>query len=216
MWDDMLMMIVLLLVKIGKLFNCFQYVEEVIYQFLFYVQNLMDWEIGLWFYGWNYEGWYNFVWVCWVWGNSWFIMVILDFLELVDFFEGNVVWCYLIIVFDVQIVVLVECQDDSGLWYILLDDLYFYFEVLVIVGFVYGIFKVVCKCYVGQYYVGVVEKVICGIVQNILLQGELLQILFGIGMGLDFDFYCQILFILMFYGQVMVIFCLMEYLCKYF
>lgn len=174
MWDDMLMMMVLLLVKIGKLLNWLEYVEEVIYQFLLYVQNLMDKEMGLWFYGWSYDGYYNFVNVCWVCGNSWLIIVILDFFELLDLLENNVVCCYLVQVLNVQIVVLVKCQDESGLWYMLFDDLYFYFEVLVMVGFVYGIFKVVCKCYVEWYYVQVVEKVIWGIVKYILLEGELL------------------------------------------
>jgi unsaturated rhamnogalacturonyl hydrolase len=215
MWDDTLMMTVLPLVKIGKLLNRPEYVEEATYQFLMHVQYLMDRETGLWFHGWSFEGNHNFARARWARGNSWLTMVIPDFLELVDLPENNAVRRYLIQVLESQVAALAQCQDKSGLWHTLLDDPDSYLEASATAGFAYGILKAVRKRYIGKAYAPVAEKAIQGVIANISPDGELLQVSFGTGMGSDLDFYRNIPLTSMPYGQAMAILCLSEFLRTY-
>jgi unsaturated rhamnogalacturonyl hydrolase len=215
MWDDTLMMTVLPLVKIGKLLNRPEYVEEATYQFLMHVQYLMDRETGLWFHGWSFEGNHNFARARWARGNSWLTMVIPDFLELVDLPENNAVRRYLIQVLESQVAALAQCQDKSGLWHTLLDDPDSYLEASATAGFAYGILKAVRKRYIGKAYAPVAEKAIQGVIANISPDGELLQVSFGTGMGSNLDFYRNIPLTSMPYGQAMAILCLSEFLRTY-
>mgnify|MGYP005981388237 CR=1 FL=1 len=215
MWDDTLMMTVLPLVKIGKLLNRPEYVEEATYQFLMHVQYLMDRETGLWFHGWSFEGNHNFARARWARGNSWLTMVIPDFLELVDLPENNAVRRYLIQVLESQVAALAQCQDKSGLWHTLLDDPDSYLEASATAGFAYGILKAVRKRYIGKAYAPVAEKAIQGVIANISPDGELLQVSFGTGMGSSLDFYRNIPLTSMPYGQAMAILCLSEFLRTY-
>ncbi len=216
MWDDTLMMTVLPLVKIGKLLNRPEYVEEATYQFLMHVQYLMDRETGLWFHGWSFEGNHNFARARWARGNSWLTMVIPDFLELVDLPENNAVRRYLIQVLESQVAALAKCQDESGLWHTLLDDPDSYLEASATAGFAYGILKAVRKRYIGKAYAPVAEKAIQGVVASISPDGELLQVSFGTGMGGDLDFYRKIPLTSMPYGQAMAILCMSEFLRTYY
>ncbi|NUU68226.1 glycoside hydrolase family 88 protein [Enterobacteriaceae bacterium BIT-l23] len=215
MWDDTLMMTVLPLVKIGKLLNRPEYVEEATYQFLMHVQYLMDRETGLWFHGWSFEGNHNFARARWARGNSWLTMVIPDFLELVDLPENNAVRRYLIQVLESQVAALAQCQDKSGLWHTLLDDPNSYLEASATAGFAYGILKAVRKRYIDKAYAPVAEKAIQGVIANISPDGELLQVSFGTGMGSSLDFYRNIPLTSMPYGQAMAILCLSEFLRTY-
>lgn len=122
---------------------------------------------------------------------------------------------FLIEILEVQVKVLVEMQYEGGFWYILLDDLDLYLEVFVVVGFVYGILKVVCKGYISDEYVLCVIKVIKVVLENIDEIGELQQVLFGILVFDDLQGYCDILLIFMLYGQFMVIFVLVEFMNVY-
>lgn len=216
MWDDTLMMTVLPLVKIGKLLNRPEYVEEATYQFLMHVQYLMDRETGLWFHGWSFEGNHNFARARWARGNSWLTMVIPDFLELVDLPENNAERRYLIQVLESQVAALAKCQDESGLWHTLLDDPDSYLEASATAGFAYGILKAVRKRYIGKAYAPVAEKAIQGVVASISPDGELLQVSFGTGMGGDLDFYRKIPLTSMPYGQAMAILCMSEFLRTYY
>lgn len=100
LWDDIFMMMVMLLVKIGLVLNCLYYVVEVKRQFFIYIQYLWDLQIGLFFYGWMFkDGGYNFVWVCWGCGNVWVIIVIFDFIEFLGFDKDDFIWVYFFNIF---------------------------------------------------------------------------------------------------------------------
>ncbi|WP_312584609.1 glycoside hydrolase family 88 protein [Atlantibacter sp.] len=216
MWDDTLMMTVLPLVKIGKLFNRPEYTEEATYQFLLHVQNLMDRETGLWFHGWTWQGRHNFARARWARGNSWLIIVIPDFLELMDLPEQNAVRRYLVQVLENQVAALERCQHESGLWHTLLDDPHAYLEASATAGFAYGILKGIRKRYLSARYAPVAQKAIAGVVGLITPDGELQQVSFGTGMGHDLAFYRHIPLTAMPYGQAMAILALSEYLRTYY
>ncbi|WP_413738328.1 glycoside hydrolase family 105 protein [Sodalis sp. RH21] len=215
MWDDTLMMSVLPLVKIGKLLNRPEFVEEATYQFLLHTQYLMDRETGLWFHGWNFEGKHNFAHARWARGNSWLTVAIPEFIELLDLPERNATRRFLLQILTSQIDALAACQDESGLWHTLLDDPDSYLEASATAGFAYGILKAVRKRYIDGAYLPMAEKAIAGVIANVNAQGELTRVSFGTAMGSDLDYYRQIPLTSMPYGQAMAILCLSEYLNKY-
>ncbi len=215
MWDDTLMMSVLPLVKIGKLLNRPEFVEEATYQFLLHTQYLMDRETGLWFHGWNFEGKHNFARARWARGNSWLTVAIPEFIELLDLPERNATRRFLLQTLASQIDALAACQDESGLWHTLLDDPDSYLEASATAGFAYGILKAVRKRYIGGAYLPMAEKAIAGVIANVNAQGELTRVSFGTAMGRELDYYRQIPLTSMPYGQAMAILCLSEYLNKY-
>jgi unsaturated rhamnogalacturonyl hydrolase len=215
MWDDTLMMSVLPLVKIGKLLNRPEYVEEATYQFLLHVQYLMDRQTGLWFHGWTFDGHHNYANARWARGNSWLTIVIPDFLEIVDLPENNATRRYLIQVLNSQVEALAQCQSANGLWHTLLDDPSSYVEASATAGFAYGILKAVRKRYIDPAFYPVAEKAVQGIINHVSAEGELQMVSFGTAMGSDLDFYRNIALTSMPYGQAMAILCLSEYLRTY-
>jgi len=216
LWDDTLMMTVLPLTKIGLLLDRPHYVSEATFQFLTHVAYLMDRATGLWFHGWSFDGNHNFARARWARGNSWLTMVIPDFLELVDLPGFDPVRRFLIEVLDAQVAALADLQDRSGLWHTLLDDPSSYVEASATAGFAYGILKAVRKGYLDVGYAAVAEKAVQAIIANVSDGGELQQVSFGTGMGVDLDFYRRIALTSMPYGQAMAILCLAEYLRTYY
>ncbi|MBG6245751.1 glycoside hydrolase 105 family protein [Candidatus Symbiopectobacterium sp. 'North America'] len=215
LWDDTLMMSVLPLAKIGKLLNRPEFIEEATYQFLLHVQYLMDRYSSLWFHDWTFDGKHNFAEARWARGNSWLMVAIPEFIELLELPEGNATRRFLLQVLESQIEALAQYQDDSGLWHTLLDDANSYVESSATAGFAYGILKAVRKRYVDKRYAEMAEKAIRGVIANINPQGELVNVSFGKAMGRDLDYYRQIPLTSMPYGQAMAILCLSEYLRVY-
>lgn len=215
LWDDTLMMCALPLMKIGKLLNRPELVEEAAYQFLFHTQQLMDKKTGLWFHGWTFDGNHNFANALWARGNCWITVAIPDFIELLDVPPENATRRYLLQVLERQIKTLAECQDESGLWHTLLDDPSSYLESSATAGFAYGILKAVRKRYISKDYAVIGEKAIKGLLDNIDESGQLNQVSFGTALGKDLDFYRNIPLTSMPYGQSMAILALTEYLRTY-
>ncbi|MCL2891650.1 glycoside hydrolase family 88/105 protein [Brenneria tiliae] len=215
LWDDTLMMCALPLMKIGRLFNRPEFVEEAVYQFLFHTQQLMDKKTGLWFHGWTFDGNHNFAEALWARGNCWITMAIPDLLELLDVPPENATRRYLQQVLERQIKTLAQWQDESGLWHTLLDDPSSYLESSATAGFAYGILKAVRKRYISKEYAAIGEKAIKGILDNIDENGQLNKVSFGTAVGRDLDFYRNIPITPMPYGQSMAILALTEYLRVY-
>jgi unsaturated rhamnogalacturonyl hydrolase len=143
-------------------------------------------------------------------------MVIPDFLELVDLPGSDPVRRFLIEVLDAPVAALADLQDRSGLWHTLLDDPSSYVEASATAGFAYGILKAVRKGYLDVGYAAVAEKAVQAIIANVSDDGELQQVSFGTGMGVDLDFYRRIPLTSMPYEQAMAILCLAEYLRTYY
>jgi unsaturated rhamnogalacturonyl hydrolase len=71
LWDNILMMTVLPLRKIGQLLGWAEYVNKAKKQFLIHIKYLFDPRTGLWFDGWTLEdGGHNFTSAQWARGNS--------------------------------------------------------------------------------------------------------------------------------------------------
>lgn len=227
LWDDTLMMTVMPLAKVGILLNKPAYLEECRAQFLLHSKYLFDTATGAFFHGWTFRGNHNFARARWGRGNSWFTIVIPDFIELLDAANPNVggwtevdpVRRHLLETLEAQLDFLAKVQDQaSGLWHTLLDhdDDGSYLESSATAGFAYGILKTVrlglCPSAKLERYCKMAEAAIQGVVSHIDAGGELQKTSFGTAMGSDLDFYRNVPITPMPYGQAMAIMALGEYL----
>lgn len=221
LWDDTLMMTVMPLAKIGKVLNRPHYIEEAKRQFLLHIQYLSDNTTGLFFHGWKFDenasggvG-HNFARARWARGNSWITIAIPDFIELLDLPPNDPIRLYLISILEAQCRALKSLQATNGMWRTLLDISESdgsYYEASATAGFAYGLLKSIRKRYISKEYHDVAMKAITAVISRITENGELLDVSFGTGMGLDLEHYLKIERTSMPYGQAMAIMALGEFM----
>ncbi len=224
LWDDTLMMTVLPLVKTGLVLNRPHYIEEGKRQFLLHIQYLFDRTTGLFFHGWKFDSsapggvGHNFARACWARGNSWLTIAIPDILEMLNLHPNDHFHAYLLEVLKAQFQALKHLQDpETGLWRTLLDvplSEGSYLEASATAGCAYGLLKSIRKRYLPRKeYEDVAIKAIRGVLGKIRQEnGELLDVSFGTGMGMDLKHYIDIERTSMPYGQAMGIMALAEFL----
>jgi unsaturated rhamnogalacturonyl hydrolase len=227
LWDDTLMMTVLPLTKIAILLKKPSRIREAKHQFLLHIKYLFDASTGAFFHGWTFNGHHNFAQARWARGNSWFTIVIPDFVELLDDAESELggwvsqdpIRQHLLDTLEAQLDFLASCQDSGrGMWHTLLDhsDEGSYLESSATAGFAYGTLKAIrlklCPPSKVETYRAMAEGAVRATLANIDTDGELQRTSFGTAMGDDLDFYRRIPVTSMPYGQAMAIMALGEYL----
>lgn len=105
------------------------------------------------------------------------------FIEVIYFF-------FMIIdgLFRDQLSVFVWFQDELGLWYIILDDLDFYLEVLVLVGIVFVLMLS------GKLYIKYVQKLFVVILDVVEEDGWVSRVLVGIVVMKNVEGYKQVFY----------------------
>nr|XP_018265083.1 uncharacterized protein I303_03266 [Kwoniella dejecticola CBS 10117]OBR87241.1 hypothetical protein I303_03266 [Kwoniella dejecticola CBS 10117] len=231
LWDDTLMMTVIPLAKIGVVLDRPQYIKESIYQFLLHIRYLMDPVTGLWYHGWCFTpdgkptqfsknpnvasyG-HHFSAALWARGNSWITLAIPMLLEILQdkLEKDDPVRLTLISVLKRQIDALIPLQDPQmGLWRTLLVDKETYVETSASAGFAAGIYMSLRLGLIsGDQYRLTADRALQGVVEQIDDSGEVGNVSYGTGVGLDLQFYKDIPITPMPYGQALAMAALVEW-----
>lgn len=205
---DTLFMTCLFLAKAGQLLNEPSYVEEAKLQFLVHIKYLYDTSAGLFYHGWDFNGYHNYGAVHWARGNSWYTCGLVDFLDMVEVEPG--LKQYLLDTFNAQVKALMHHQDDSGLWHTVIDDKSSYLEASASAAFGYGILKGVRLGYLDSSFLPMGVKALEGVISRIGEDGIVKDVSYGTPVGNDVQFYKDIPVCPMTYGQALTILLLTE------
>lgn len=210
LWIDTLVMAVLFLDRMGSLNDRKDFTEEALHQFLLHIKYLYDKKSGLFFHGWSFLRGDNFGQVFWCRGNSWFTFGVLEYLEQrKDQMEAGV-RRYLTEVYQAQAKALIRLQDKSGLWHTVLNDEDSYLEVSGSAAIAAGIFKGVRMGLLPGECRECAERAVQAVCGNIAEDGTVLNVSAGTAIGLDADYYKNVMIKPMAYGQSLVIIALCE------
>lgn len=210
LWIDTIFMSVLFLSMAGHTFQKPEWEQEAIHQILLHIKYLYDKQTGLFFHGWSFERNDNFGGVFWCRGNSWFTYGIMDYLETCSDRIQPGYRDFLIDTFKAQVNALIPLQAKSGLWHTVLTDPNSYEEVSGSAAITAGILKGIKSNILDSSFESAAEKAIETICRNIDLDGTVLNVSAGTGMGMDADHYRNISIKPMAYGQSLVLAALYE------
>ena len=210
LWIDTLVMAVLFLNRMGMMDCNKEYTEESLHQFLLHIKYLYHKESGLFFHGWSFLRNDNFGKVFWCRGNSWFTFGVLEYIEQCDESMGAGVRKYLVEVFCAQVKALTALQDESGLWHTVLNESDSYLEVSGSAAIAAGIYKGVHMGILSEEYRRYADKAVEAICKNIAEDGTVLNVSAGTAIGMDSDYYKNVMIKPMAYGQSLVIIALSE------
>lgn len=214
LWDDTLMMTVLMLANMGRILGRQDYIDEAVYQFLLHEKYLADRRTNLWFHGFTFEGRHNFVNALWGRGNSWITIAIPIFLEMVP--QNAAVRRYLQQALERQVAALQPLQTADGMWHTLLDKPDSYPETSCTSGFGYGILRGIHIGLLPESYRPMADAALAATLRNIDNNGVVQNVSYGTPMGKDSqDFYRNIPIRPMPYGHSMALLLLMEALGSY-
>jgi unsaturated rhamnogalacturonyl hydrolase len=205
---DTLFMTCLFLTRAGVVLNKPEYIEEAKKQFLIHIKYLYDKKCGLYYHGWDFNGYHNYGEVHWARGNSWYACGLVDFLEMVEVERG--LKEYLLDTFRAQVSALEKYQSAEGLWHTIIDDETSYLETSATAAFGYGILKGVRKGYLDKKYLSMGLKALEGVISQIEEDGTVQGVSYGTPVGNDSQFYRDIPVCPMTYGQALTILLLTE------
>lgn len=208
LWIDTLFMTVLFLAKMGTMLQNKDYIEEAKYQFLLHIKYLYDTETGLWFHGWTFLDRNNFAAARWARGNCWYTAGVVELIEMLE--PGGAFQRYLLETLRAQAEALRKMQDSTGGWHTLLDIPDSYLEASATAGFAYGLLKAVRKGYLDDSYQVTGRKALDYVMEQIDENGQVNQVSYGTGMGMDLKHYQTIPLCPMTYGQALAIMALSE------
>lgn len=210
LWIDTLFMAVLFLNKMGHRFNNQEWISETLHQVLLHIKYLYEKQTGLFYHGFSFPLNNNFGGVFWCRGNSWFTYGIL---ELIESFDGTLdpgLLTYLTDTFKAQVKALRDLQAPSGLWHTVLTDPESYEEVSGSGAIAGGILKGIKMGILDASYQACADRAIKAICKNIAVDGTVLNVSAGTGMGYDADHYKNIAIRPMAYGQSLILISLIE------
>lgn len=210
LWIDTLVMAVLFLNHMGLCCNREDYLEEAVHQFLLHIKYLFAKEKGLFYHGYSFERNDNFGKIFWCRGNAWFTFGVLEYLEQCGDTLDRGVREYLTDTYKAQVDALVALQEESGLWHTVLDDAESYEEVSGSAAIAAGIFKGIRMGILSEKYRSFAEKAIRAICDNIAEDGTVEKVSAGTAIGMDKEYYKNVLIKPMAYGQSLVLIALTE------
>ncbi len=215
LWIDTLVMTVLFLNHMGQSECRSDYREEALHQFLLHIKYLYHKESGLFFHGWSFLRNDNFGGVFWCRGNSWFTFGVLEYIEQCGASMQAGIRKYLVEVFLAQVKALLDLQDDSGLWHTVLNESDSYLEVSGSAAIAAGIYKGIHMGILPEEYRKFADRAVEAICENIAEDGTVLNVSAGTAIGMDSDYYKNVMIKPMAYGQSLVIIALSEALRQY-
>ena len=172
---------------------------------------LVDRETGLWYHGWTFEKGHNFAKALWARGNCWITIAIPELIEITNM-EDGAVKRFLVEALKKQVHALKNFQDDSGLWYTIINEKDNYVEASGSAGCAYGILKAINAGLIEDEYLEVAVKPLEKLIGFIDQEGLVHQVSIGTPMGETVEFYKQIGIEPMPYGQALMMLYLIELL----
>lgn len=210
LWIDTLVMAVLFLNRCGLVFHRKDFEEEAVHQFLLHIKYLYDKKTGLFFHGWSFPRNDNFGEVFWCRGNSWFTFGVLEYLEQCGEKLCGGLKGYLEEIYCAQVKALCHLQDGSGLWHTVLDQPDSYEEVSGSAAIAAGIYKGVRMGLLPEACKSHADRAVEAVCQNIARDGTVQGVSAGTAIGLDADYYKNVLQKPMAYGQSLAVIALSE------
>lgn len=210
MWIDTIFMTVLFLNTMGHKYNRQDWISESTHQMLLHIKYLFEKKTGLFYHGWSFNENSNFGEVFWCRGNSWFTFGIIDFLEASKSTLDSGVKAYLLDTFKAQVNALVKLQAPSGLWHTVLTDPTSYEEVSGTAAIVTGMLKAIKLGMLDESYQIYADKAVESICNNIDVDGTVLNVSAGTGMGYNANHYKNVIIAPMAYGQSLALTALCE------
>lgn len=210
MWIDTLFMTVLFLNRMGQKYHRQDWIGESVHQVLLHIKYLYDKKTGLFYHGWTFNERNNFGGIFWCRGNSWFTAGILEYVEM---FKGTMnagVKEYVIDTYKAQVKALKGLQAKSGLWHTILDDPGSYEEVSGSAAIAAGILKGIKLGILDDSYLDCAYRAVAAILDEIDVDGTVLKVSGGTGMGYTAEHYKNILIAPMAYGQSLTILALSQ------
>lgn len=211
LWVDTLFMAVLFLNKYGQYTGNAEYVSTAVQQFLIHIKYLYDKQTGLFYHGWSFDRMDNFGGIFWARGNCWFTLGVTEFLADCDNIRlDDGVKAYILDTFRAQAKALAKCQAESGLWHTVLLDSTSYEEVSGTAGFAAGMIRGYKEGFLNDSYLPCIEKAVMAICANVAEDGNVLNVSAGTAIGMNADFYKNIVIRPMAYGQSLSLIALIE------
>ncbi|MFA9375115.1 MAG: glycoside hydrolase family 105 protein [Lachnotalea sp.] len=210
MWIDTIFMTVLFLNTMGHKYNRQDWISEATHQILQHIKYLYEKKTGLFYHGWSFNETSNFGEIFWCRGNSWFTFGIIDFLEASKSTLDSGVKTYFLDTFKAQVNALIKLQSPSGLWNTVLTDPTSYEEVSGSAAIVTGMLKAIKLGMLDESYQIYADKAVEAICENVDVDGTVLNVSAGTGMGYDVDHYKNIIIAPMAYGQSLALTALCE------
>ena len=212
---DTLFMAVFFLYRAGKLLDKPDYIHEGSYQMLSHIKYLLDKNTGLFYHGFNFKRNDNYGGVHWGRGNCWYTVVALELMKEVDLEEG--LKRFLLKVYENQVMALKQYADpETGLWHTVIDDESSYLELSGSAAFLFGMMQGVRLGILPETeYHDLIEKAMTGVISYIEADGTVGNVSYGTPIGMDKEFYKNIVCCPMTYGQALVILLLQEALADY-
>lgn len=212
---DTLFMTVFFLARAGKMLNRPEYVNEAGYQILTHIKYLLDKNTGLFYHGFSFERNDNYGGVRWGRGNCWYTIVALELVREIPMDEG--MKRFLLNVYENQVKALKQNADaQTGLWHTIIDDESSYLELSASAAFLYGIMQGVRLGILPKNeYQEFIDRGMSGIFSYIEADGTVSGVSYGTPIGLNPEFYKEIICCPMTYGQALVLLLLQEALADY-
>ena len=214
LWVDTLFMSVLFLNNMGYLSNNAIWKDEALHQFLVHTKYLFDKQTGLFHHGFRFDHMDNFGGIFWCRGNSWFTYGIMEYLDTCKDGLNKGVMAFLTDTFQAQAAALLCLQSDSGLWHTILTDPSSYEEVSGSAAIAAGFLRGVKAGILDNTYQIAADRAIAAICDNISMDGTVLNVSAGTGIGMNPEHYRDIALMPMAYGQALVLAALYEALQK--
>lgn len=180
-WVDTMMMAGYFLVRMGKLLDNQEYMEDGIKQYHGHEEYLQDPVTNLYYHGWDNVAKNHMSAVFWARGNSWAALTMAKALREVHVAHP----AYMIIEGSLrdQLSALVRLQSEEGLWHTVLDDPTSYLETSGSAGIATGLFAF------GSLYNKYINKSIKGILSQIDADGSVRNVSAGTAVMFDKEGY---------------------------
>lgn len=212
-WADTIFMTILFLGKMGVKYQRKEWIEEAIYQVLVHIKYLLDRETSLFYHGWDFSQRSNFGANFWCRGNSWLVMGIPLFCQIMEGHLAVEVKDYLLIVYQNQVTSLFKLKDsETNLWHTILDDKESYIETSGSAGILAGVYLGLRNGYLKNENFGLLaEKSIASLISHVDDDGTLQGVSAGTAISSTKEDYKNIIVKPMAYGQAMCLFALGQY-----
>ena len=206
LWIDTVFMAVLFLAEYADLTADEECFNEALYQILLHVKYLYEKRNGLFYHGWSFLRDDNFGGVFWARGNSWFTLGMTRFLTQDRNFQiPRPIREDLEMMLKAQVKTLEGLQGPSGLWHTVLDDSGSYEEASATAAIASGIYRAVEAGLIDKHYSNVADKAMEGLMSCIKADGTVDKVSAGTAIGMDKEFYKNIIIRPMAYGQALTL-----------
>ncbi len=171
-WVDTLFMAAFFLLRIGKLIDRKDWIEDALHQYYWHEELLQDQKTNLFYHGWDNLNKNHMSGIFWARGNAWAALTMAEALKLIDYTYP--MFMQLDGALRDQLSALVRLQTDNGLWHTVLTDQTSYEEISASAGIGSALLR-----YGHPLHKSVAEKALQGVLAHIDEDGSVRDVSAG-------------------------------------